>query len=102
MLWLWLAACQFMSSGDLQTDLQRACKIAERVEADTSVDTSKKLADLIHKVADEQAGPAALALLQAIEQTPPKMRRKILKEALEQNGMAELKCPALERIVTQL
>jgi hypothetical protein len=102
MLWLWLAACQMMSSGDLQTDLQRACKVAERIEADTSIEPSKKLAGLIHKVADEQAGPAALALLQLLEQTPPKMRRKLLKETLEQNGMTDLKCPALERIVVSL
>jgi hypothetical protein len=102
MLWLWLAACRVVSSGDLQTDLQRACRVAERVEADTSIQPGKRLASLIHKVSEEQAGPAALALLQAIERTPPKLRRKILQETLEQNGMADLKCPALERIVVSL
>jgi hypothetical protein len=102
MLLFWLAACRFLETGnvaDLRPGIERACKLADRVDQESDVDPARKLTRLIRKVAEEQNDPAVLALLQAIERAPPGMRRKVLDEVLSQNGLAGLNCPSLDRIV---
>lgn len=105
-MWLlWLGACRFLVSediGDLEKDIEQACKIAERIDAESPGKQDKKLARLVKRAADEHAGPAIEALLELLAQTPPRMRRKLLNETLQRNGMADLKCPALERIIMEI
>lgn len=98
---LFLLACGFAGSGDLRADLERVCKVAERIEDDTSIDPSKKLTKLVKRAVEERAGSAGIALLRALEAVPPSARRKILDEALQRNGLQDLDCPALERIIVK-
>jgi hypothetical protein len=97
MIW-WLAACLLQPTGDLQTDLQRMCDLAERIEADRP-NASDRLNRLAQEAVRAKIGPAGLALLEAIRAAPPAARRKVVQEVLDQYGVPDLKCPALREIL---
>ena len=86
--------------GDLAQDLQRLCEVATEIEKDTSIDVSQRLNQLAKRMAAKRVGPAGVAFVKAIQKTPPAMRRKILDELLEQNGVEDFRCPALRGVLT--
>ena len=100
-VWLWvLAGCSLLTGrGDLEADLEQLCSIATQLEADTSIDVSKRLNQLTKKAAGAKVGPAGLGMVRAAAKAPPKMRRKVVDEALGAYGIEDLDCPALRGIL---
>ncbi|MEQ1501882.1 MAG: hypothetical protein ABMB14_06610 [Myxococcota bacterium] len=99
MLAVWLYGCFFLRGDNLEQDLDKMCKIATRIDAETDVEPGKRLDKLARRVAEERGGPGAVALITAIQKAPPAARQKVLDEVLERNGIDGLDCPPLERIL---
>jgi hypothetical protein len=89
---------------DLDLDLDQAqiehmCRAAKRIDADTRADAGKKLDRLAGSLAQDHLGKAGVALLEALKRTPPAARRRVVDEVLQRNGIEDLDCPPLERIL---
>lgn len=108
LVWLgWLSGglgCSYVADrveGNLQGDLEKMCKVATKIDADHSIDDSKKLDRLVKRVAQDNLGPAGMALIQAVQQAPPAARRKVVEEILAKYGVQDLDCPPLDAILTK-
>ncbi|HHO51479.1 MAG TPA: hypothetical protein ENK18_11535 [Deltaproteobacteria bacterium] len=95
----WMGCSLLLERGNLEEDLQQLCDLATEIEEDTSVDVSKRLPRLAKQVGGAKIGPAGVALVKAAQRTPVKLRRKVVREALEAQGVEDLKCRALDGIL---
>jgi hypothetical protein len=105
----WLLACGFVADRaeralDLDIDIdqaqvERMCRAAKRIDGDTRADAGKQLDQLVAALAEDQLGKAGVALLEAVKRAPPAARRKVVEQVLRSNGIENLDCPPLERIL---
>lgn len=100
MVWLaWMGCSLLLEQGNLEEDLQQLCDLATEIEQDTSIDVSKRLPRLAKQIGGARVGPAGAALVKAAQRAPLKLRRKVVREALEAQGLSDLKCKPLEGIL---
>jgi hypothetical protein len=84
-----------------EAQLERLCSVAEELREDGSVPAKKKAKELASRVAKDQLGPAAEALIRAAMEAPPKLRYEIVTRATKRLELTRYECPALEEILTK-
>ena len=102
--WFGLLGCSYVADrmeDNLQADVERICKVATKVDEDSSIEPGKKFDKLLKRVAEQQLGPAGLALVEALKKAPPEARQKVVDEVLERNGIHDLNCPPLDDILSK-